>query len=76
MFYVGFEKGVLNAFLLFFISFIQYNIVCLFRYDEAAVLQNSLRGGLGTAKKRQGARSALIHGYLTHLPDVAKKVSR
>ncbi|XP_042889843.1 protein split ends-like, partial [Penaeus japonicus] len=45
------------------------------RYDEAAVLQNSLRGGLGTAKKRQGARSALIHGYLTHLPDVAKKLS-
>nr|XP_045604615.1 protein ELYS-like isoform X1 [Procambarus clarkii] len=45
------------------------------RYDEAAALQESLRGGLGTAKKRQGARSALVHGYLTHLPDVAKRIT-
>ncbi|XP_071534189.1 uncharacterized protein Elys isoform X2 [Panulirus ornatus] len=45
------------------------------RYDEAALLQDSLRGGLGTAKKRQGARSALVHGYLTHLPDVAKRLT-
>ncbi|XP_069945568.1 protein ELYS isoform X3 [Cherax quadricarinatus] len=45
------------------------------RYDEAAVLQENLRGGLGAAKKRLGARSALVHGYLTHLPDVAKRMS-
>ncbi|XP_050715926.1 protein ELYS-like isoform X50 [Eriocheir sinensis] len=45
------------------------------RYDDAALLQDSLRGGLGTARRRHGARSALVHGYLTHLPDVARRLS-
>ncbi|XP_045138597.1 protein ELYS-like isoform X4 [Portunus trituberculatus] len=45
------------------------------RYDDAALLQDSLRGGLGTARRRHGTRSALVHGYLTHLPDVASRLS-
>lgn len=47
------------------------------RYEEAASLQNSQYwSSRGTDKKRQEARSALIHAYLTHLPDVASKVDR
>ncbi|KAK4321740.1 hypothetical protein Pmani_007480 [Petrolisthes manimaculis] len=46
------------------------------KYDEAATLQDNQYGScMGTGKKRQGARSALVHGYLTHLPDVASKLA-
>ncbi|KAK8405675.1 hypothetical protein O3P69_001874 [Scylla paramamosain] len=45
------------------------------RFDDAALLQDSLRGGLGTARRRHSTRSALVHGYLTHLPDVASRLS-
>ncbi|XP_066981353.1 protein ELYS-like isoform X2 [Macrobrachium rosenbergii] len=45
------------------------------RYEDAALLQDILRGGYGIERKRHGVRSALIHGYLTHLPDVAKRLT-
>ncbi|XP_064087385.1 protein ELYS-like isoform X3 [Macrobrachium nipponense] len=45
------------------------------RYEDAALLQDILRGGFGIERKRHGVRSALIHGYLTHLPDVAKRLT-
>ncbi|XP_068200188.1 protein ELYS-like isoform X2 [Palaemon carinicauda] len=45
------------------------------RFEDAALLQDIIRGGYGMERKRQGVRSALIHGYLTHLPDVAKKIT-
>ncbi|CAL4250550.1 unnamed protein product, partial [Meganyctiphanes norvegica] len=43
--------------------------------SEAAVLQEGLRNALGGVRKRHLARSSLLHAHITHLPDVAKRVS-
>ncbi|MPC16871.1 Protein ELYS [Portunus trituberculatus] len=78
--------GLLNMFLLPYVPtttkhrIVQYLFLDLASllsdgYDDAALLQDSLRGGLGTARRRHGTRSALVHGYLTHLPDVASRLS-
>ncbi|XP_076032240.1 uncharacterized protein LOC143020018 isoform X2 [Oratosquilla oratoria] len=46
------------------------------RYVEVLELQNQLHsyGHLGTSRKRHGARTALVDGFLAQLPDESKKI--